>query len=171
MATTINGLTHELNLTVDRFGNPAGALQLDGIDDFVKVEDAKSIDLTFEMSIAVWFYHQTQASETYYTIVEKSDPERGGHSRYGMWLIRDLVELCVQPANLNLPQRCLDSEIPLEPEQWHHIVGTSDGGTLRIYIDGHRPGRRALRRARPYPKAILSSLLVPIYTTPLSFIL
>ncbi|MEM7344878.1 MAG: LamG domain-containing protein [Chloroflexota bacterium] len=137
-----HGAIQDGTFGLDRFDQSGGAFTLDGTDDFIIIDDTKSLDLTFEMSIAVWFYHQTQASETWYTIVEKSDPERDGHSRYGMWLIRDLVEVCVQPVDLSWPQRCLDSEIPLESDQWHHLVGTSDGGTLRIYINGQPAGEQ-----------------------------
>ncbi|MEM7347816.1 MAG: LamG domain-containing protein [Chloroflexota bacterium] len=126
----------------DRFGQPESAFALDGVDDFIEVDGAKSLNMVFDMSISLWFYHQNQDSQTWYTLAEKSDPERDGHSRYGMWLIRDLVEVCIQPADISLPQRCLDSEIPLAPEQWHHLVGLSDGRFLHVYINGQLAGKK-----------------------------
>ena len=142
-----HGTIHGATLTTDRFGKADSAYHFDGEDDYIEVPDAKPLDLTFAASISVWLLYEPQPTQDFYTILEKSDPERGGHSRYGMWIRNDIAEFCVQPADINMPQRCLDSEIPLEPQQWHHIVGTSDGGTLRIYIDGEFAGEREFPRS------------------------
>ena len=136
-----HGTVHGGDFVEDRLGNPASAYALNGVDAYVSAEGTTNLDTDFELSIVAWFYHKTQDSQKeWYSIVEKSDPERWGHSKYGMWLIRDLVELCVQPVDLELPHRCVHSEMTLEPEQWHHLVGVSDGSVLRVYIDGQLAG-------------------------------
>lgn len=138
-----HGTVHGGEFVADRLGKPAGAFALDGVDDYISIAGTKSLDVAFEMSIALWLYHKTQDSQKdWYSLVEKSDPDQDGHSRYGMWLIRDLVEICVQPVDVSLPHRCLDSEITLEPEQWHHLVGVSDGRVLRVYINGQLAGEK-----------------------------
>jgi len=138
-----HGTVHGGDFVEDRLGNPASAYALNGVDAYVSAEGTTNLDTDFELSISVWFYHKTQDSQKeWYSIVEKSDPERWGHSKYGMWLIGDLVELCVQPVDLELPHRCLHSEMALEPEQWHHMVGVSDGTVLRVYIDGQPAGEK-----------------------------
>lgn len=136
-----HGTVHGGNFVADRLGNPASAYALNGVDGYISAEGITGLDTEFELSISVWFYHKTQDSQKeWYSIVEKSDPERWGHSKYGMWLIRDLVEVCVQPVDLELPHRCIHSETTLEPEQWHHLVGVSDGTVMRVYIDGQLDG-------------------------------
>jgi hypothetical protein len=115
---------------------PDEAYAFDGQSAYIEIPDSKSLDLTFRMSISIWLYYVPQAEATFYTLLEKSDPERGGHSRWGMWLINDLAEFCIQPADLGIPQRCLDSASSLTPNSWHHITGTYDGTVLHIYLDG-----------------------------------
>ena len=139
-----HGTVHGGNFIADRLGRPSGAYALNGVDNYISVAGSKSLEAEFELSIAVWLYHKTQKSDKeWYSIVEKSDPERWGHSKYGMWLIRDLVEFCIQPIDLSLPHRCLDSETTLQPEQWHHLVGVNDGRVLRLYINGQPAGEKA----------------------------
>jgi len=138
-----HGTVHGGNFVADRLGRPSGAYALDGVDNYISVVGSKSLEAAFELSIAVWLYHKTQDSDKeWYSIVEKSDPERWGHSKYGMWLIRDLVEFCIQPIDLTLPHRCLDSETKLQPDQWHHLVGVNDGRVLRLYINGQPAGEK-----------------------------
>jgi hypothetical protein len=134
---TIIGAT----LTADRFGRPDRAYHFDGTDDYIEVPDSDSLDLTFEASISLWLLYEPQPTQDFYTILEKSDPERDGHSRYGIWIIGDQAEFCIEPAD-NSFQRCLDSEIALQRQTWHHITGTYDGQTLGIYIDGQFAGER-----------------------------
>lgn len=121
----------------DRDGNNNSAIQFDGVDDYLQVDHTnRSLDLNFTATISLWFYHQPQEDgRTFYTLLEKGDPDRGGHSRYGLWLIDNHVEFCIQP-NSGSFHFCLDSVQPLEAEQWHHIVGVHTGEALEIYIDG-----------------------------------
>ena len=125
-------------LIADRAGNPDSAYLFDGIDDSIKIpyNPNRSLDLSFEASINLWLYYLPQADEgTFYTIVEKSDPERGGHSRYGLWVINNTVELCVQPASGNF-HNCVDGTFTLELEVWQMITAVYDGTTLSLYYNG-----------------------------------
>lgn len=122
-------------------GEAESAYRLDGLDDYLVVPHSESLSLGDEATFSLWWQHTPQASQDqYYTLFEKSDPERGGHSRYGMWLIGDLVEVCVEAPD-NSQQNCLDSTDALT-EGWHHLAGTFDGETLRVYIDGELSAER-----------------------------
>ncbi len=129
----------------DRFGNPSSAIALDGVDDLVRVEHADALNLTLRATFALWWFHQEQASDTFYTLFEKSDPDRDGHSRYGMWLTNNLVEVCIQPASAPF-HHCLDSAIALAAGQWVHIAGVIDGSSLRVYINGELAGEKTYSR-------------------------
>ena len=138
-----HGTLHGGEFVEDRFGETDSAYSLDGVDDYISVPPSKSLYVDYENSISVWLYHRTQDDQkNWYSIVEKADPERYGHSKYGMWLIGDLVDFCIQPKDLELPHWCADSETPLEPEQWHHLAAVSDGRVLRVYVDGHLEGEK-----------------------------
>ncbi len=140
-----HGTVFGATLVEDRDGKPDSAYQFDGIDDYIEIPHSESVSLSFRATFSFWLYHQTQASGGFYSLIEKGDPERGGHSRYGMWLINDLVEICFQPTN-NSFHNCLDSEFPLTAENWHHIVGTHDGQTTRLIINGQPAGEHTFSR-------------------------
>ena len=127
-------------------GKTGSAYQLDGTDDYLVVPHSESLSLDAQATFSLWWFHQPQASQDeYYTLFEKSDPERGGHSRYGMWLIGDHVEVCVEAPD-NSEQSCLDSTGTLT-EGWHHLAASFDGLSLRLYLDGEPSGERAVEPA------------------------
>ena len=130
---TVSGAT----LIQDRFGNSDSAYLFDGVDDIIDIphNTNRTLDLALEAAINFWIYYQPQPDGTFYTIVEKGDPERGGHSRYGLWVINDTVEFCVQPASTNF-HNCLDSTFSLQPESWQMITAVYDGTTLTLYYNG-----------------------------------
>ncbi|MFK7804541.1 MAG: LamG domain-containing protein [Anaerolineae bacterium] len=130
-----DGVVNGATLIEDRFGNAESAYDFDGIDDYIEIEHSKTIGLFARSSVSAWVYIEPQAQPTWYTIIEKSDPERGGHSRWGLWLIRDRVEFCIQPGSTTT-HHCLDSAEPVEPDSWHHVVGVWTGDTIQLYIDG-----------------------------------
>ncbi len=126
----------------DRFGNEASAVSFDGDGDYIRVPDSESLDLEAELTLSLWFYFTPQEISTWYTLFEKTGPA-DGHARYGFWVIRDLAELCVEPA-VNAPrvgpQRCFDSTVSLVEDEWNHIVGVYDGSRLFIFINNEPAG-------------------------------
>lgn len=117
------------------------AYELGGQGSYLVIPHSESLSLSGEATFSLWWRHTPQASQDqYYTLFEKSDPERGGHSRYGMWLIGDHVEVCIEAPD-DSQQSCLDSEDALQAG-WHHLAATYDGSSLRIYLDGELSGER-----------------------------
>ncbi len=130
-------------LTEGHDGEAESAYVLDGTDDYLVVPHSESLSLSEQATFSLWWRHEPQKSqEEYYTLFEKSDPERGGHSRYGMWLIGDHVEVCIEAPD-NSAQNCLDSTGALD-KGWHHLAATFDGAALRVYLDGEPNGERAV---------------------------
>ncbi len=124
----------------DRFDveNASGAFSADSKSN-IKIVHSNAISLDKELTIAFWFYYQEQQNNSFFTLIEKTNPADGGHSRYGMWLYNGgIVELCIEPDTCpqSLCQECLDTTQPLTANIWYHLVGTFDGNTLKIYIDG-----------------------------------
>ena len=124
-------------------GGAASAYALDGTDDYLMISHSDSLSLDTRATFSLWWKHEVQASPNdYYTLFEKSDPERGGHSRYGMWLIDNHVEVCLEAPD-NSTQNCLDSTEPID-QGWHHLVASYDGARLQLYLDGEPSGERTI---------------------------
>ena len=49
----------------------------------------------------------------------------------------------MQPADISLPQNCVDSTVALTPNSWHHITGVNSGDTLSLYINAQPAGELA----------------------------
>ena len=130
-----HGVVHGATLVSDRFENADSAYSFDGVDDFIEIPHSTDLLIRGAASFSAWIQFEPQAQETWYTIFEKSDPERDGHSRWGMWLIRDKAEFCVQSMNA-ATHYCLDSKTSLEQGAWAHVVGVWTGDTIQMYLDG-----------------------------------
>ena len=130
-------------LTEGHDGEAESAYSLDGTDDYLVIPHSESLSLNTQATFSLWWKHEPQAAQdNYYTLFEKSDPERGGHSRYGMWLIGDHVEVCIEAPD-HSTQNCLDSTGALD-EGWHHLAASYDGEALRVYLDGGLSGERTI---------------------------
>jgi len=136
------GEASNIRFSSDRHGNEDGALRLNGERAFIEVPNAESLNIQEEVTISFWLFYEPQATGTWYTVLEKTGPA-DGHARYGFWIIRDLVEFCIEPAS-NAPrvgpQSCLDSTTSLREDDWNHVVGIYNGQDLRIVLNGEAAG-------------------------------
>lgn len=106
---------------------------------YIEVSHSNAISLNKEMTMSIWFYYQRQNNNSFYTIVEKSNPDDGGHSRYGMWVYNEgIIEMCIEPDTCpdTLCQECLDTKERLVENTWNHLVGVFDGTNLKLYLNG-----------------------------------
>lgn len=133
-------------LTIDRFGRPHQAYQFDGENDYLEIPDAASLDMAEQLSVSVWLYYEPPAEQGYYTILEKSEPTEG-LAHYGLWLIEERLEFCVQPQAGVFDQVgwCLGSpdSLSLATSQWYHVVGTYEGGTTQLYVNNELVAQRS----------------------------
>ena len=101
------------------------ALFFDGANDHVKVRNSPSLNPSDEITLAAWIapYDLSGSGE----IIAKSngtDPQyylrvqAGGKIRFG------------------IGGTVLNGNTTLSPSQWHHVAGTYDGSTMKIYVDG-----------------------------------
>lgn len=137
-----HGEAFQTSFTADRKGLVREALQFKANDQsYVRIPHHQSISLDPAMTMAMWFYYQEQSDAGFHTLLEKTNPDFEGHSRYGMWVYnRGIIEICVEPdqceGGVALCQRCLDANTRLAENNWYHLTGTYDGNTLKIYING-----------------------------------
>lgn len=130
-----SGIVTGATAVADRNGNDGGAMRFDGIDDLVTFPHTDALSITNEFTIALWVDADPAAdADDFWTLFEKSDPERDGHSRYGLWLQGGRPWACFEAAD-NSQQPCVEAGTPVG-EGWHHIAAVRAGRRALLYLDG-----------------------------------
>ena len=118
-----------------RFG---GALSFDGVNDFVTVNDASTLDLTTAMTLEAWVF--PTASTGWRTALLK---ETTAGLVYGLYALEGTqhpagwVRVGGNEAGLSAP-----GVIPLNT--WTHLAATYNGTTLTLFVSGAPVATRAL---------------------------
>lgn len=117
------------------------ALRLAGVDNYLEVAYSTNLAISNTLTTSLWYKHQRQEGNGFYSLIEQSANENGGHSRYGTWVFNhNLIQTCIEPdacpGGGQLCQRCTTASIDLEEGEWYHIVSLYDGSNLKIYING-----------------------------------
>ncbi|MFC1977792.1 LamG domain-containing protein, partial [Chloroflexota bacterium] len=113
-------------------GRVGSALSFDGVNDYVEVVDSASLDVTEQISLEAWImpkgqyrtenivgkWGNTSRQTGTYTLNLRSGKPELELSRYG----NDWVSVISPNA--------------LDPDQWYHLAGTSDGNWARLYVNG-----------------------------------
>lgn len=125
-------------------GVRGGAIQFDGVDDWITVADAASLDLTAGMTLQAWV--RPDAMEGWETLMLK---ERGaGDFAYALYA-HDGGSL---PGGAPVPSgnvraggthQTLRGTTQLPAGVWTHVATTYDGVTQRLYINGVQVASRA----------------------------
>ncbi len=111
--------------TVGKSGN---ALSFDGVDDYAQTPENTTLNLRGQdVTISVWVkFHELRNS---YDII------------YQYGLVREGYNMCVSDTNtahMRIGLNYLDGDIPLEEEQWYHLVGVYDNsaGRITLFVNG-----------------------------------
>jgi len=111
-------------------GQLYGAFQFDGVNDFINLSNDTSLTPTNAISISAWF--KTPSTPSVQQIISNLQSGSRGYdisiSAGGniVWQIGNGVAFIDSATSLNM----------LDDDVFHHVVGTWDGGLLRIYVDG-----------------------------------
>lgn len=125
---TVEGAT----FTHDRFGLPGGACHFDGRSARVRMPHSPSLDVAGQnLTMACWV---RAGPDQYFRagIVNKtpgSMPDCG----YRIWLYENKVVVAVMHAQEGVG---VSSPSPANDNQWHHVVGVFENGSLRLFVDG-----------------------------------
>ena len=155
-----NHVVSETNTTFTEGFNEDG-IYLSGDNSFIEVNFSAHLEIPNNLTISLWYKHQEQESSTaFYSLVEQSANENGGHSRYGIWVQNNLVHTCIEPDNCSIDcQRCVSIFNNLVEGEWYHIACTYDGNLLRIFVNGENISTQSYQvktgiSVRPYPLTI-----------------
>ncbi len=106
-----------------------GALDFDGDGDYIDCGDDESLEVGNEITVGVWVNLRT-ITISYMTVVAK-----GEYS----WRLSTQATASAFHFGINYWQIANSSITPkgaVGANEWHHIAGTYDGATIRLYYDG-----------------------------------
>jgi len=118
-------------------GNAGNAIDLDGIDDCVRLYPVSEVKMTHQFTVSAWIK------------VPPYDDERSSQyiaSKSGSWNLstRDSASsiefLCNGIQVFEGPASVVGS-VNLASGKWHHVVGTFDGQSLSLFVNGTLAGR------------------------------
>ena len=109
-----------------RFGK---ALSFDGVNDWVTINDAPSLDLTTGMTLEAWIYPTTSSGVRDVLIKEGASVDIYNlYARNGRG--RSESNIYIGGSNRTAEGAALKANV------WTHLAGTYDGSMLRLYING-----------------------------------
>ncbi|MEC9092864.1 MAG: FG-GAP-like repeat-containing protein, partial [Planctomycetota bacterium] len=134
-------------LKEDRHGNPQSAYYFDGIDDFIEVADHPSLKPTEGITVSLWTNWDYRAGREHDRILSKNSPlPQNGPGTYQILTGNEQIGkygeigLYVTTTDgtyyLKDEDKVDDSDTYLAHGEWHHVVGTFDGSTARVYHNG-----------------------------------
>ena len=111
-------------------GRSGGALEFDGVNDWVTVADAASLDLTTGMSLEAWVY-PTAAGTAWRTVILKERPAGLAYAIYGNDDTGRPDAFAYTGSDFSARGT---SALPLNT--WSHVAATYSARTLRLYVGG-----------------------------------
>ena len=124
-----NGMVNGATLAMNRFGNTNSAYSFDGIDDYIEVPDAVSLDITSAIAIGVWIF-QKDANRDGSRILDKATRGQSDgflFDNYDGSTGRKL-RFATDISNYANSTYALD--------RWHYVAVTWDGTVVKFYLDG-----------------------------------
>jgi len=113
-------------------GKIGGALQFDGVDDFVDCGNGASLNITGPITISAWVYPTGGGGDGYGRIVDKSNGTGGDAPGYKLYL-RAAENYTV---TLSAGGRYPISSLRAVLNSWNYVVFTTDGTRRRLFLNG-----------------------------------
>ena len=108
-------------------GQLGGALEFDGVEDFVSIPNESRFDITYQLTVSAWI--QVAAfDKDWQAIVTKGD------AAWRLHRFQDTNSIAFHCNNS--PYWGAEGSIDAEDGQWHHVAGVYDGTRAYLYVDG-----------------------------------
>ena len=130
---TLSGATWT---TSGRYGK---ALSFDGVNDWVTIPAAASLNLTTGMTLEAWVYPTTTLTNWRAVLVK----EGSGHAPYYLYASSSYANRPAGGGFIGGGYRELSGETTLVAQTWTHLALTYDGATQRLYVNGLQVASRA----------------------------
>lgn len=121
-----NGTIIGATPTADRHGAPDSAYSFDGVDDYVRINDSPSLNITGDFTVSAWIRTTAVGKIVFSNMLEISP-----HDGYSFRLNNDGTMYVISG------DVALLDNVPVNIGTWRHVAVTLTGGTGRIYVDGH----------------------------------
>lgn len=109
-------------------GKVGGALDCDGDGDYIKIGHESSFDFREEITVAAWV-NITKVPVEWTPIVTK------GNSAWRLVTYRAERKFHFTVTGPSFSGSGIFGKTQVAPGEWHHVAGTYDGATIRLYVD------------------------------------
>jgi hypothetical protein len=124
--------TNTISYTSGRFDT---AIKFDGANDFVvAARNNTNLDVTSSVTLSAWVYHSSAATGNNSRGIILQKGNFAGNN--GSYLLRIDDNYRYMLALYQGSWRILTSTATVPLNEWHHLVATWDGATMRLYLDG-----------------------------------
>lgn len=120
------------NGPVRTIGKIGQALDFDGVDDLVSVADADILSPSSEITVSAWIKRNSLTGRQFF--VSKGQASSNAATEYWLEIASD-NGLIFQLADASSHKLTGATSIT-DTTTWHHVVGTWDGTTQKLYVDG-----------------------------------
>jgi len=111
-------------------GKIDGSVDFDGVDDFANVSNHESLQFTNSLTIEAWINFSTFGSGSNVNIILRKGEENPND--YQLAVVDQKLALVIAQND----GEGLNSSSTLSTMAWYYVVGTWDGTTRKLYIDG-----------------------------------
>ncbi len=148
-----HGLTQGgVHLTTDRFQNENSAYSFDGIDGHIVINDSESLDISGPITITSWILtNNTSIGNAIVNKLGSTLESRNGYYTYVSDY--DVANKFHFGLTCDWPQigQTGSSTTSVDDGIWHHVTGTYDGATIKVFVDGR------LEDSKSYSSGILTN--------------